>query len=275
MALCIGTQRIYFLKIVCVSSPQSSHQLQDDPDQSTSIEERTEPVDIGETPQSFDVCEIQTESVDEGDCTAEVPFVGPVQDVAVQTTLGDWPKVAYQDLRCQRTKKTKLDLVTEFVSQMAGRLTHHEQLKDSQFVRDMLRSAKWNKLFEEAFVDSPVSKADQFLVKLANEYKNCKDRATNASIREKGKSLESKVKIGNSKSSSNLTSDDSASRTAIAADMGRIQICGDERRRLLSIVAHDFSQSELCKMFGCSSKTVTAARVHATLFGRGGVAPGT
>ena len=46
---------------------------------------------------------------------------------------------------------------------------------------------------------------------------------------------------------------------------------GDERRRLLSIVAWDFSQSVLQSYFHCSKSTITAARVHATLFGRGGV----
>ena len=46
---------------------------------------------------------------------------------------------------------------------------------------------------------------------------------------------------------------------------------GDELRRLLSILAWDFSQSVLQSYFLCSKSTITAARVHATLFGRGGV----
>ena len=41
-------------------------------------------------------------------------------------------------------------------------------------------------------------------------------------------------------------------------------------RRVLSIVAQDFSTSELQKYFPCSKSTITAARVHVILFGKGG-----
>ena len=40
---------------------------------------------------------------------------------------------------------------------------------------------------------------------------------------------------------------------------------------LLSIVAQDFSMSEIQKYFPCSKSTITAARVHAILFGKGSV----
>ena len=56
-----------------------------------------------------------------------------------------------------------------------------------------------------------------------------------------------------------------------AKDLGRIPSYPDEKRRLLSIVAMDFPYSTLQRYFQCSSKTVTAARVHCILFGRGGV----
>lgn len=61
------------------------------------------------------------------------------------------------------------------------------------------------------------------------------------------------------------------SRTEMAKVIGRVSKCSDERRRLLSIVAWDFSQSVLQSYFHCSKSTITAARVHAILFGRGGV----
>ena len=37
--------------------------------------------------------------------------------------------------------------------------------------------------------------------------------------------------------------------------------------------ANDFSYKDLCGIFGCLSKTVTAARAHAIPFVRGGVPP--
>ena len=44
-----------------------------------------------------------------------------------------------------------------------------------------------------------------------------------------------------------------------------------KRRRLLSIVAWNYSQTNLTELFQCSKKSVTAARVHSILFGIGGV----
>ena len=54
-----------------------------------------------------------------------------------------------------------------------------------------------------------------------------------------------------------------SSRVDAAKQLGRLRCYADEKRRLLSIVA--------MKYFQCSSKTVTAAKVHCILFGRGGV----
>lgn len=45
----------------------------------------------------------------------------------------------------------------------------------------------------------------------------------------------------------------------------------EEKRRLLSIVAMDHPFSVLQQYFQCSSKTITAVRVHCILFGHGGV----
>ena len=56
----------------------------------------------------------------------------------------------------------------------------------------------------------------------------------------------------------------------MAKVIGRVSKSGDELRRLLLILAWDFSQSVLQSYFLCSKSTITAARVHATLFGRGG-----
>ena len=68
-----------------------------------------------------------------------------------------------------------------------------------------------------------------------------------------------------------MTSDIFKSRVEAAQDLGRIQSYPDEKRRLLSLVAMDFSYSTLQRYFCCSSKSITAARVSCILFGRGGV----
>ena len=68
-----------------------------------------------------------------------------------------------------------------------------------------------------------------------------------------------------------MTSDIFKSRVEAAQNLGRIRSYPDEKRRLLSIVAMDFSYSTLQRYFQCSSKTITAARVHCILFGRGGI----
>ena len=61
------------------------------------------------------------------------------------------------------------------------------------------------------------------------------------------------------------------SRVVAAKDLDRGRSYADEKRRLLSIVAMDYCYLTLQKLSKCSSKTVTAARVHCILFGRGGV----
>lgn len=63
------------------------------------------------------------------------------------------------------------------------------------------------------------------------------------------------------------------SRVEAAKAISRVQSYPDERRRLLSIVANQFPYTYLQSKFGCSSNTITAAKVHAILFGRGGVPP--
>ena len=62
-------------------------------------------------------------------------------------------------------------------------------------------------------------------------------------------------------------------RTDAAYSIGRLTMHGDERRRLLSIVAMDYPHRVLQELFGCSPNTVTAAKVHCILFGRGGTPP--
>ena len=69
------------------------------------------------------------------------------------------------------------------------------------------------------------------------------------------------------------TPQDFKSRTDAAQNLGRLTTYSAERRRVLSIVTVDYPQTFLTDMFKCSKSTVTAARVHHILFGRGGVPP--
>ena len=62
-------------------------------------------------------------------------------------------------------------------------------------------------------------------------------------------------------------------RVVAADSVGRVTYYTDERRRLLSIVAMEYPYGFLQEQFGCPPNTVTAARVHAGLFGRGGTPP--
>ena len=64
-----------------------------------------------------------------------------------------------------------------------------------------------------------------------------------------------------------------SNRVTAATSLGRIRRYGDERRRLLSIVAMEYPYWFLQQSFGCSPNTITAAKVHRILFGRGGVPP--
>ena len=88
--------------------------------------------------------------------------------------------------------------------------------------------------------------------------------------------LKGKIAIGNSLKDSKITPtgektpEHFKSRTEAASSVGRLTSQADERRRLLSIVAMDYPYCFLQEVFGCSSKTVTAAKVHSILFGCGG-----
>ena len=103
---------------------------------------------------------------------------------------------------------------------------------------------------------------------------SCKDKERSKVIRERAAKIQEKILIGNSyKGCKNLVnSDRQADRVKAASQLGQIRMYRDERGRILSIVASEFSYSKLKEYFRCSHNTITAARVHATLFGRGWVA---
>lgn len=119
---------------------------------------------------------------------------------------------------------------------------------------------------------------DKLLCSIIKEYKECKVKESNSQIRKQGKKVHRAINISGTKSRSRIafegsTPDHFKSRTDAARSMRRVVAYSAERRRLLSIVAAEYSQSQLTELFQCSKSTVTAARVHRILFSRGGVPP--
>lgn len=113
---------------------------------------------------------------------------------------------------------------------------------------------------------------DKLLKSLAKDYWISKEKETTRLIKLQKGQVSQKILIGGTLKGSRIGKQDAPqSRTQMAKALGRISKFGDERRRILSIVAWDFSQSELQHYFKCSKGTITAARVHAILFGKGGV----
>ena len=81
--------------------------------------------------------------------------------------------------------------------------------------------------------------------------------------------------IGDTLKASKISLDGSSSsgqsRVEAASSVVRVKIYGDEKRRLLSIVACDYPYRVLKQYFKCGNGAIVAARVHCILFGRGGV----
>ena len=140
---------------------------------------------------------------------------------------------------------------------------------------DLTECRKWKALCgKEPF--TPVNaQEDSFLIKLASEYQHCKDKEQTKQAQAQAKKLTKKIKIGGTMKDSRISLDGSKSlgstRVEAAKSVGRVRAYGDEKRRLLSIVANDYPYRVLKQYFKCSDKTIVAAKVHFILFGRGGI----
>lgn len=177
----------------------------------------------------------------------------------------------------KRTQQTMRAKAIDGLAASAFKIVHFNKKDIPQFLRDLVHSGKWKETFGDVSQSTTDADTDNvFLQNLAAEYRNCKDKDANKAIRINSVKQQQKVLIGSSLkeskiSFSGVTPDIFQSRVDAAKDLGRIRSYPDEKRRLLSIVAMDFPYSALQRYFQCSSKTVTAARVHCILFGRGGV----
>ena len=196
----------------------------------------------------------------------------PTADQATQ--VGDFPSRPYHEYESRKKSEIRTELINK-IEDLLSTYVHGDSNALPILVQDLIHSKKWSSTF-----GTPEIKGDsnKLLLSIVKEYKECKNRETNCQIRKQGKKLTQAINISGTKSSSSIafqgsTPDSFKSRTEAARSMGRVVCYSAERRRLLSIVACDYSQTNLTELFQCSKKTVTAARVHSILFGRGGVPP--
>ena len=198
--------------------------------------------------------------------------------VSTGTQVPGIPIRSYQDAQ-ERTQRYMRSEIIEVVKDTAMKYVHFESGTSLQkLMGDVVSSKSWHQVFGNSVVKDKNSDDTHFLDILSEEYKACKDKQVTKKISQNAKKQKEKFLIGNTKSQSRLTLegkilDNVKSRTDAARKIGRVRNYGDEKRRLLSIVATDFPCRTLQQLFGCSPNTVTAARVHCLLFGRGGIPP--
>lgn len=185
-------------------------------------------------------------------------------------------KVEYEKLQERR----KRDIHNICFQELSSLLSQYTATNDgeTELLRGIFQSKKFKAKFGKILPKgSGFCESDSKILKsLKKDYDESKNTELSQLIRLLGGKVNDKICIGDSLNNCRLKLkgtfvEDCKSRTETAQRIGRISKFGDERRRLLSIVAWDFSQTDLQAYFACSKKTITAARVHAILFGKGGV----
>ena len=170
--------------------------------------------------------------------------------------------------------RRKRDLRAQIIEEMDKLLDNYTFLGSKgtcSIMKDILASQKFDCKFPGTLPGNiGISKDDKILQSLAKDYFASKDKEYSKLVRAQGRQISEKILIGGTFKGSNLQGNGAKSRIEAAKSLGRVHKSGDEKRRLLSIVALDFPQSVLQSYFHCSKRTITAARVHCLLFGRGG-----
>ena len=180
----------------------------------------------------------------------------------------------YQEAQ-DRTKRDVRAEIIDSIKAVALKYVHFEPGPPLvKLMEDILQSRNWMQVFGSSLPQQSLC-ANEFLQALAKEYKDCKDKESTKQVKGNAKLQKQKLLIGNTKAESKIamfgeTPLDVSSRVEAAKKVGRIRHYGDEKRHLLSIVASDYPYRFLQNLFQCSPNTVTAARVHSILFGRGG-----
>ena len=226
------------------------------------------------SPREMEDGSLQCADVDEVETPAQPCTFSPQSSSSKQVQVLDIPLRPYKEAE-ERTQQVMRAKTIDLIQDTAGKFVHFNPHDIPDFVHDLVGSKKWKSTFGNPR-ESKMDHEGIFLSNLAAEYKSCKDKETNKAIRLQMAKQKQKVLIGQTLRDSRIslsgtTSDVFKSRVDAAKSLGRIRSYSDEKRRLLSIVAMDYSYLTLQKLFNCSSKTITAARVHCILFGRGGV----
>ena len=201
----------------------------------------------------------------------DVPDAAEESEKDVTGEKTQFPRIPYQ-LAQERTQRRMRSEIITSLQNILHSYCHGEESAIPNLAKDIIECGKFGSVFGIS-QKKKQDYDDTFLASLAREYKLCKDKEQNKAIRERGAKMKEKVLIGNTLKDSKISTSElgGTNRVEQAANIGRVRTYGEERRRLLSIVAHDFSYSTLQDIFSCCKSTITAARVHATLFGRGGV----
>ena len=187
------------------------------------------------------------------------------------------PAVPYKDL-AERGQRVLRAEVIDTLKSVALKFVHYVERELKLFISDIINSKKWHSTFGPV-ASLTTTPEDHLLASLVEEYRNCKDKAESLLTRNRAKEQKGKIVIGDSLKDSRIskqgetTSGGFRNRVEAAASLGRIRSYSDERRRLLSIVVGEYSYAFLHQVFGCSPNTISAAKVHHILFGRGGVPP--
>lgn len=94
-------------------------------------------------------------------------------------------------------------------------------------------------------MNNEISKDDKILQSLAKDYLASKDKEYSKLVRANKRKISEKILIGGTFKGSNLQVNRAKSRIEAAGSIGRVHKSGDERQRLLSIMALNFPQSIL------------------------------
>ena len=223
---------------------------------------------------ALETCDSQTQT----EPCSSVPLLSSVRSTTDQATqVGAFPSRPYHLYESRKRSEIRTELINK-IEDLLSTYVHGDNDALPTLVQDLIHSKKWSSTFGTPEIKGDPTNTNKLLLSIVKEYKECKSRETNCQIRKQGKKLTQAINISGTKSSSSIafqgsTPDCFKSRTEAARSMGRVVCYSAERRRLLSIVAWEYSQSYLTELFQCSKNTVTAARVHSILFGRGGVPP--
>ena len=185
------------------------------------------------------------------------------------------PDIPYKN-QCERGQREIRSEIIDTLRQSALKAVQFEERDLPQLITEIVGSKKWISSFG---VNVSSTENNPILESLIKDYNEFMSKEKAQEVKKRAAAQKAKLFIGSSLKDSRLTlSGDKTpqefkNRVVAAGSVGRITFYADERRRLLSIVAMDYPYRFLQEQFGCSPNTITAGKVHAILFGRGGTPP--